>query len=620
MSLHKKHRRSVALAITFTCFFTQATFGQEKTEADPWFTEEREAPEAVEEKDKDEDKETVVLRETKPTTIVKKLKKDLNSIPQNNLNQRISLLEEIVSTAKPLEKDQQLLIELKAIRTGALEAISQASQETMPLEVGIERLSPYSKYYRGDSTLIIKLLDSDFTNRLKDRVASLGRLNMVAELSLIETKIDDAGLASVYGTQVQQSVSGATATMIARKWEELTQGQTKLPAESYLIGQLLKQEDQKLLLAIDLPQNADPNLSLNVSRSIERRWGDNFQLTSTDQRTRNPEFILKIDLGRIRSTHTTKENSSQSIIPGEIIEEPNPDFLETVKKYEKAAKAYEVEVDSYEARYQYYIDALDDTEYRQAQDELERADELLSNTPPPTGPEASPQYDAALAYQQTAQATANSISMPTAIEPQKPIPFHLDILEDLYLIPSTIIISEEKTPYEYTEQELAYLFETDAPISLKAPLAGELEVKSTISLNQKRKWTKNIGVDPRDPTVDDGTYSENEYFSALDIFGLEFAAHCNQELSNLLEKATTQLSTTTSAEELDQILLLLALKSVTSDAAQPELNDEELSSLAELAMDKDVTPARFRASCLAKVLSKSEFSHLANEDEIAQAL
>lgn len=619
MSPKSNYRYSAVLAIALLCPFSTFTSAQDKPEPDPWFTEERERPE-VEEETNDEEEETVILRKTRPSALVKKLKKDLLAVPESNLNRRISLLEEIVATAQPEPEDQELLAELRNLKSQAIQAVIAASEDSMPLEAGIERLAPYSQFYRGDPTLVVRLLNSDFTTRLKDRVSSLGRLNMVSELSHIESKINEAGLASIYGTQVQQSVSGATATMIARKWEEATRGQKILPAESYLIGQLLKQNDQKLGLAIDIPANADPQLTQNISRSLERRWGEDFRLTSVDARGANPEFLLKIDVGSIRSSHTTKEKTNESIIPGAIIEEPNPDFLKLVEKYEKAAKIYEAELDTYDARYQYYIESLDDSDYRQAQDDLKRAQEILDATPPPAGPEPSPAYEQAQAHLQIAEATANSVSMPMAIEPQKPYPHHLKILEDLYLVPSTLVISEEKTPYEYTSQELVYKFETEAPISLQSPVLEQIQLQSVVTLNQNRKWTQNLGVDPRDPAVDEGSYSESEYASALDIFGLEFATYCNEELAKLLDSAKKTLSATQQSLELKQVLMLLALEHVTSSGKAPELDEQELSSLAELATDRQTTPAQFRARCLAKLLSKTEFAHLADESKIAQFL
>ncbi len=618
MSPIKKHRLRAALGLAVPYLFSSFALAQEKPESDPWFTEERKAPEVVE--DQSDDEETVILRKTRPAAIVKKLQKDLAAVPENNLNRRISILEEIVFTAQPSPEVQQLLAELKAKRQDALQAIIASSSDSMPLEQGIERLAPYSKYYRGDSSLVVKLLSSDFTKRLKDRVSSLGRLNMLVELSSIESKIDEAGLSSIYGTQVKQSVSGATATMVARKWEELTQGLTILPAESYLIGQLLKQNDLKLGLQIDLPADADPRLTQSISRSIESRWGNDFQLTDKNARATTPEFVLKIDVSGIRSTYTTSEKAKQSIIPGAVVEEPNPDFLALVEKYEKAEKTYKAELDSYDARYQYYLESLDDTEHRQAQQNLTQAEERLSATPPPNGPEVSPEYAAAQIEYQTAKILADSITLPMAIEPQKPYPHHLKILEDLYLVPSTLIISEEKTPYEYTSKELVYRFEAKAPITLESPAVEALEVKSAVTINQKRKWTQNVGVDPRDPAVDDGTYSQSEYDSALDIFGLEFSYYCNEELAKLLETAKSKLADKAETAGLHQVLMLLALKNVTSPGNVPRLDEKELNALAEFATSHQVSPTEFRAHCLAKLLSKTEFAHLANEEEIARIL
>ncbi|MDQ8186347.1 hypothetical protein [Pelagicoccus sp. SDUM812002] len=614
---NQNNRVLAALAIALPFVFPHFSIAQD-TEPDPWFTEEREAPEAGEENSDDE--ETVTLRKTRPAVIVKKLRKELDEVPDIHINRRISLLEEIVTTSKSSPEDQLTLAELRATLEGSLEAITAASSDSMPIEAGIDRLAPYAKYYRADSSLVTRLLNSDFTSRLKERVSSLGRLNMVSELSLIQTKINEAGLASIYGSQVKQSVATAAATRVARRWEELTRGQTTLPAETYLIGQLLKQNDLKLGLAIDLPEDADPSLSRSIERSIASRWGDNFRITDKNERGANPEFVLKIEAGSIQASHTTNEESKQSIIPGAIVEEPNPDFIALVERYEKAAAIYESELDSYDARYQYYIDSLDDTEHRQAQNSLAQAEQKLNNTPPPQGPGESPEYEAARSEFQTAKSIADSISAPVAIEPQKPYPHHLKILDELYLIPSTIIVSEEKTPYEYTVQELNYQFESKASLTLESPVDEQIEAKSVVSLNQNRKWTQNLGVDPRDPSTDGGTYSESEYSSALDVFGLEFGSYCNAELGKLLEAAKSSLLEQNESLELSQVLLLLALENLASPSSAPQLDEEDLSALAKLATETEITATQFRARCLAKLLSKTSFAHLADAEKIAQVL
>lgn len=594
------------------------SFAQDIKEPDPWFTQEHEAPSSVEEPKSDDGKSTIVLKKTNPAAIAKKLKKTLDLVPEGNLSRRISLLEEIVSTVNPSERDIQLLSELKGIKQGALDAINEASQSSSPLVQGIEHLGSYSSYFTADASLLTQLLESDFSDSLSNQISSLSRRGEQVELAAIESAVNEGGLKSIFGSRLKNSMNSASSALIARRWEELARGSAKLPGEAFLVGQLLKQNDKKLGLAIELPAGADPKLTANIGRSIESAWGKSFQLADLESRAYKPEFVLKIDAEDIQISRTTEQKTISSEIPGETIEEPNPEFLKLVERYEKAASAYEAAVSTYDSLYKDYIEKLDDTEYREAQSSLKQADANLKATPPPNGPEPSPAYEAAAAQYQIAQSLANSVSAPSAIEPAKPYPHHLKILDDLYLLPSTIITSEEKSDYEYTEKELTYRFESEAPLTLTSPWLEEVQADSVVALNQKRKWTQTEGTNPRDPRATDGTYSTYEYESALNLFGLEFSSDCAQELGILLEEAKQSL--TAARSDLRQSLLLLSLNAATSSTNSLALDDGELEELAAFAQNPNVSASQFRARCIAAALSKSEFAHLANEDQIAQSL
>lgn len=613
----QKAKATLCLTTLILSFFNPL-FAQDEAEPDPWFTEEREAPEIEEETSPNPDEPTVVIRQISPRAIAKKLKKSLELVPEGNLSKRIDLLEEIVSTVKPDPEDQQLLAELKSLKQNAVGAIEIASRASTSITDALAALGKYSTYFTADPTLLVQLLESEFSNRLSDQASSLSRRGEAAELAAIESALASNGLKPIFGSRLKLSVLDATSAMVARRWEELSRNAATLPGEAYLLGQLLKQNDKKLGIAIELPDRADPKLISNISRSIENAWGKDFQIKDPANRMSQPEFILKINADRIDSTHTTSEKTVESEIPGAIVEEPNPDFLELVERYEKAAKTYENAKKSFDARYQQYLDQMDDTDYRLAQADLKAAESNLKATPPPMGPNASPEYEAAQAQFQSAQAMANSISAPSAIPPSQPVPYHLDILDDLYLVPSTLITSEEKTPYEYTEKEITYNFESRAPITLVTPVDSQIAEKSVVTLTQRRSWTKTEGTDPRDPTASDGTYSDFEYQSALDIFGLEFSAHCSQELGKLFESAKSNLAS--KSADLPQALLLVALKNATSSSSQLSLDESELESLATLAQNPNVSAKQFRAHCLAKLLSKTEFANMADEEKIARLL
>ncbi|EDY82203.1 hypothetical protein VDG1235_1823 [Verrucomicrobiia bacterium DG1235] len=611
------------LAKTVLCaaaplFLPTLLLAQEEKTPDPWFTEDRKAPEIEEAQTPDQDAPTAILRKTKPATIAKRLRKSLDLIPEGNLSKRIDLLEEIVSTAKSSPEDLSLLARLKTTKQDAINAIDSASATSHSILDSIENIGAYSNYFNSDPSLLVYLLESDFSQRLSAHVSSLSRRGKGAELAILQSEINNSGLKNIFGYRIKTSVIDATSGMIARRWDELSLNATTLPGEAYLLGRLLEQNDKKLALAIELPPNADPKLTSNIGRSIESAWGKAFKLVDQQARAKQPEFILKIDANRIQSTHTSSEKTVESVIPGAIVEEPNPDFLDLVARYEKAASIYENAVKSYEARYQQYLDSMDDTEYRNAQASLKQAESNLKATPPPTGPGSSPEYDAARAQFQTAQALAFSISAPSAIQPSEPVPYHLDILEELYLVPSTLISSEDKTPYEYVEKSLSYIFESRAPITLESPASEKVAAESLVTFTQNRAWTKTLGANPRDPTADEGTYSESAYNSALDIFGLEFSSHCARELGSLFEKAKTSLQT--QQNDLPQTLLYLALKAATSGSDQLAINEAELKSLAELAQKPNLSSSQFRARCIALILAKTEFSNLADEEQIAQFL
>ncbi len=601
-------------------------YAQEAKEPDPWFTQEHERPSDQDEAkstvlgQKAKDEPTVVLKRNKPAALVRELQKTLAATPDANLQKRIALLEEIVSTAKPKPANIAQLEALRKLRTEAIQAISIAGEETHSLSSSIESLAPYSQYFKGDAALLVELLGSDFATRLSSQASTWGRRGNTVELAQLETQLQNAGLKTIFGDRVSQSVRGATSSMIARRLEDLSNSADQLPGEAYLMARMLKQDSGKLHLAVNLPAGADRRLVSNVSRSIANKWGDHIQITSYDNRTVRPELVLNIDANSITTSNTKKESQVSSYIAGAVVEKENPDFIALSKRYEKAAQAYQADLRSYEARYKDYIDQLDDVEYKQAQNDLRIAKSILKATPPPSGPGAHPEWDAALEKVEFAETLANSISAPMAIKPQEPYPHHLKILDELYLVPSTIIESEEETPYEYTKQDINFTFETSAPVTLEIPLAGDVTTQETVSINQTRKWSKNIGVNPRDPQTTEGTYSEAEYESALDLFGLEFGSTCAQKLGPLLQSAEQKLESQTDGSSLPESLLLLAIQEITNDGEQVELSQSELHTLAEIAKDPNVQPKAFRAKCLATFLAKTRFSHLANENEIEKLL
>lgn len=606
----------------FLLSFGNLLFAQDETKSDPWFKKDHRKEALEESVDRDSDAPAVTLNRINKTTLAKRIHKQLNAVPEADLNQRIGLLEQIVDTGRSKDGDVETLGELRKLKDSALQAIQTASQPDIEIAQSIDVLAPYSNYYRGDSELLVALLKSPFSDRLYDHASGLARRSQTTELANITSKLGAAGLSPILGRGFKSTVGQAATAMIARRWAELSYDKKPLPGEGYLIGQLLGQNIQKLSLAIELPPTADPRLSENITRGIESSWGSAFRLTSSNQREADSEFALKIDVYEIEASSSQKESKIESLIPGAVVEEANPDFIDLVERYEKAAKSYEMAKSTYESMYQDYIEKLDDTEYRDAQQNLGRAKDVLSSTPlpPPGAPTAGSAFAAAQSQYKLAEAMANSVEQPYAVEPTPPHPYHLKILDELYLVPSTIVIGAEETPYEYTEKTLNYQFATEAPITLTSPVFEEVQTSSTVSHNQSREWTKTEGVHPRDPLASTGTYSESEYNSALDLFGLEFATNCSKELTRLLETAVDQLSEKVDMSSLPHSLMMLSLQTATGRNPPIEITEEELAELASLAKDPTVGLVEFRSACLSILLSKTEFAHLAGQEEIARYL
>lgn len=629
MALITRFPSVAAVAIGSASLCLTLAYPQEEPPPDPWFTKEHKRPaqddataNPTREPATQEEAIPLSIRRANPASLVKRLRRELQSAPETHLGKRIALLEQIVQTDRPKDSDVAALKDATQRRDAALAAIQTANQPALSIESGIDTLAPHTPYYLGDSTLLVTLLKSDFSNRLDRQVSSLSRRNQTTRLAALKERIEQAGLAQIFGTRIKNSADGAASAMVARRWAELLDQSTPLPGEAYLIGQLLNQSTTKLKLAIEMPATTDPRLGNSIARGLETAWGDTFHLTTSDSRTQPPELVLEIDIDRIQSSKTTQERQVASKIPGAVLEEPNPDFLKLVERYEKAAERYQSALDHYEMMYEDYIEEMNNQEYQDAQEDLSQAKRVLESTPPPSGnnTEQIQAYNEAVGMVETAEAVARSIPQPLAIEPTPPYPHHLEILEDLHLVPSTLIISAEETPYEYTEKTHNYLFQTAAPLRLEVPHFEEVAAQSEVRLDQKRSWIANEGVHPRDPAVADGTYSENAYESALDLFGLEFATNCANELKNLLGSAHQQLKSKTDTNSLSQSLLLLALQSATADSQHLQVEEHELEQLARLASSPQTSATQFRTACLSILLSKTEFSHLADPNKLEQLL
>ena len=213
---------------------------------------------------------------------------------------------------------------------------------------------------------------------------------------------------------------------------------------------------------------------------------------------------------------------------------------------------------------------------------------------------------------QTAEALAASAEPIIMPEPLKPYPHHLKILDDLYIIPPTIVTSTESTPYVYVERSLKYRFANQAKVSLVSNERQQLAAAPEISLNQERSWTENIGASPSDPAVKPGTFSEAELKSTLDLFNAEFAALCSKEFERLAsQSAEAALQQGIAQRQLEQVVLGLALRQTTPEAISLRLDPVALRSLAaELPPSGSQAAAAFRQRCLAAILAHPNLAPL----------
>lgn len=586
-------------------------------EPDPWFTQQKEGKT----EDVSDSPSAVRISTKRPKALFKQLVSDYQKTPDGNLSKRIALLEEALSVLPDNAQEQQELAALKETRASLDKALTQASSSA-DLVASLETLSPYARFFRGDSTLLFQLLDSSFAESLHIKARSYSRNSDFQALETLQNAIRKAGLADILGTKITASANTSLARQIAKRWESDSQQFTALPSERYLVTALLGLPDARIPLSIKYPQNVDPKLSRNIQRSIEREWNTRFEII--DKNTigaLKPDFTLEIDATPIATDISQDSQTKESTIPGHIVEEPNPDFMDLTKRYEKAAKAYEIALISYEANYQRYLEQFERGAYEDAQDERDRTFAVLQQTPQTDAfGNQTEEYTAAKAESDAATSLANSMSQSDIPEPPKPLPRHHEILEELYLTPSTIIVSEESTPYEYTATDLDYQFSARANLALKTAVDSRPGNQEVVTLSQQRNWTQNTGVDAKDPAVDDGTFSDQDLSSALDIFSLEFGSRCSEKVSSLIQQSLNRLEHTNPQQDgIAQALAYIALKSAQSPAPIQPLGQDELAQLAELAKS-DISARDFRIACLKLVLAKTEFANVANDATLATLL
>lgn len=612
------------LMIVATSVVVPSLPSQDSETKDPWFaTETDQGFGNGTTTSKSDEEPNVVLRTKNPNALARQLKKKLDDVPEANLTKRIGLLQEIVSlTPRKTQDERELLDELESKKTASLGAIAAAGNGELTIEESIERLGPHARYLRGDTSLLLQLLQTPLTQRLDARVRFLGSENNVAALGELDSLISNNGLGPILSSRIKYSATDSLANTFLQKWKELSRGTTLLPGEAFLLGQILESDELKLRVGLDVVSSTDERLISNITRSMESDWGDKVEFVPTQRRADlTQDLTLTIQADSIQTSRYETSNTVASMIPGSVVEEPNPDFLDLVERYEKAAKKYEIAAQTYEMQYEQYLSQFEDSEYDRAQQQLSMAEENLRSTPATDqSGNVTQEYESARADFQLAQSLANSVSPTIMPEPMKPEPRHLKILEDLYLVPSTIITSEEKTPYEYETKNLEYEFETKADLALETPIPETTPAKANVSLSQLREWTKNEGVDPRDPVAGDGSFNQADYNSALDLFSLEFGSRCSDEFRKLLSDAANSINEVpANHQSLPQAILAIAISYTKSGQPQP-LSQEDLSELTTKLNSGDTSLSEIRATYLSIILRNSEFAALADQEAITAAL
>ncbi len=580
--------------------------------ADPWFA--TEVKRDIPEKQSDDSEDTVVINAKNPKALFRQLKANYDKQAEGNLARRISLLEEMIAIA-PGESAaaQKQLTELKKIQTSAIEAIATASAPGRPLRESLADLSPYGAYFAFDPGLLLKLLDSPFANRLDASIRALAREDNATELAAIDQALSAPAISRVFGQRYRESIDRALGSIVQRRWALALDANAPLPGEGLLVSQLLQLPDAKLRLAIEFEGQPDEALRDSLRRSLQRRLGNSFEIAEPLALDAAPELGLRIDATPVQQERIAAETSKNSTIFGSVTEQPNPEFVALVEKYQKAAQGYKDAVENYEIDYQIWLDSIDTTEYDRAQDDFQSARQQVSATSPTLGNgESNPEYASAVQDLEIAQSVANSVEPITTLEPFKPYPHHLRLVEDLFLIPSTIVTTTESTPYVYTERNLTYRFANQAKIALVCAARRELAAAPEISLSRERNWTEVIGASPSDPAVKPGTFSEAELSSTIDLFNAEFAALCAKEFERLAsQSAAAAIQRGIAQRQLDQLVLGLALRQTTPGATPLRLDPAALRILAAEPPPSDSqAAAAYRHRCLAAVLSHPSLAQL----------
>lgn len=608
-----RFRLPALLLAAFSCLQISIA---ESAAADPWLEEQIAKSGEIKE---DEDSESsATLRKKSPQTLYAALMRDYNKLAETALSQRIAALQEAVSVAPNHSGEARALLEkLRELKRAAGEA-TRAAGEASSVKEGFALIEPYLPYYAGDAELRAALNSSEFARRIVLELRELGEAGEYDRLAALKSSLESTGVDRLLGEVSRSAFQDSLSSIIEKKWRAGLEGSAPLPGERFLVERMLMQNDAKLVLQLDLSEGAASPAARQLEESLRRQWGRDFEIVGRAA-SQKPDLLLSVSLGDAHVSRSESASAVKSSVPGRIAEEPNPDFMAAVDKYKKAAQGYETALKAYEMQYKNYIDDMNSSQSRQAQHGLQSAQASFNSvSASANGGTADGRAALAMAADELkiAEAVATATQGYSMPEPVKPYPHHLNHLETIYAIPSTIVIAEDSEPYEYTAKTLDYTIAASAELALKAPTDGAPAASASVNLDRKRSWTQNLGIDARDPAAGAGTFSEEELDSARNLFNLEFGAACAKKLDELLDSAATQAATAPASGS-DSLLLGLSLRLREAPAA---LSDAELRALAALAQRPDVSPQAFRRDCLYEIAKKLAGGSGPTREQIEQTL
>lgn len=543
-------------------------------------------------------------KKTSPTAVFNALIKEYERTPEANLTKRIELLARATKTLP--DQSSKAAATLESLQQQKREIITELERAATlsPIEQAIASLAPYRHNFSLDIALNQALLESAFATRIEDLASEAASRDDYESLQSMKDAIQSAGLSNLVLSRIGSLSTDSQNSAILRKWSAALEGQAPLKGERFLIQRALQADEARLGISIQIESKSNKQLAEPMKTSIARQMGDRFTPSSPDL----ADLLIAIDLSDITISEKVTETMKSSIVPGAIDERENPEFVALVAKYEKAAKLYESAMEAYELQFENWINnrqeggAVDFQHMKaQAQSKMESIRVAANTAEPGSGsPGAAWAEHAAAQAELRAAEGLEQLSAPQNLpEPVKPAPLHLDILERIYATPSTIVVSKEETPYDYTSQKIDATFNCKGSLAIADASVSPTAKGQFVALSRKRTYTRNLDVNPRDPVVDPGDYSPEAIDSTKDLFLLEFASECAKKIDVLFAEASERyLSIGLESKDPQAVVLALSLKANDERFKLPE---DEIRMLTELARNDAVSPNQLRRECLASV-------------------